>query len=192
MMYSRSTWRLLVVIGLVILGAATAAGLFANAGPNQDPATQPPAPAEVTLKPIKYQQLIDAVKAQKGNVVVVDVWATYCAPCKKEFPSFVKLHERRAKDGVVCISVCVDSKDLQGEALKYLKKQNATSTNYWLDEEPDLWAGKWKVKKGVPLAFVFDRQGKIAKKFDNENDKADPFTYDDVNKVVDGLLKPGF
>ncbi len=87
MMDFRNTCRLFGVVAVLMLGAAKV-GSPVNAGPNQDPARKPPAPAsaEVTLKPIKYQQLIEAVKAQKGNVVVVDVWATYCAPARRSFP----------------------------------------------------------------------------------------------------------
>jgi thiol-disulfide isomerase/thioredoxin len=151
-------------------------------------------PAEVALKTVKYPELIEAVKAAKGNVVVVDVWATYCVPCKREFPSFVKLHDQRAKDGVVCISVTVDEKDNREAAQKYLQKQNATMANYWLDETPEVWGGKWKVK-AVPVVFVFDKEGKPARKF--SNDVADPknpdgFTYEEVNKVVNELLKGRF
>jgi thiol-disulfide isomerase/thioredoxin len=151
-------------------------------------------PAEVALKTVKYPELIEAVKAAKGNVVVVDVWATYCVPCKREFPSFVKLHDERAKDGVVCISVSVDEKDNREAALKYLQKQKATMANYWLDETPEVWGGKWKVK-AVPVVFVFDKEGKPARKFSNDvvdPNKPDGFTYEDVNKVVNELLKGRF
>jgi thiol-disulfide isomerase/thioredoxin len=151
-------------------------------------------PAEVALKTVNYQQLIEAVKAARGNVVVVDVWATYCVPCKREFPAFVKLHDKLGKDGVVCISVSVDEKDNREAALKYLKKQNATMANYWLDEKPEVWGAKWKVK-AVPVVFVFDKDGKPARKFSNDiadPKKPDGFTYEEVNKVVEELLKARF
>lgn len=191
-MNSRSARRLLGFVVALLLGSVWALNSPGHAGAGQEASTKAPVPQEVTLKPVKYQELIDAVKAQKGKVVVVDVWATYCAPCKVEFPHFLELHEKRAKDDVVCISVSIDDKENREVALAYLKKQNATTTNFWLDESSDVWAKKWNVKRGVPIAFVFDKQGKIAKKFDNENEKADPFTYKEVTKVVDELLKADF
>ncbi|CAN5159614.1 hypothetical protein BH10PLA2_BH10PLA2_08610 [soil metagenome] len=163
-----------------------------DTAPSQDAGAKPS--TEVALKTIKYQGLIDAVKAAQGNVVVVDVWATYCVPCKKEFPNFVKLHDSKGKDGVVCISVTVDDKENREAALKYLQKQNASMTNFWLDEDPKVWGDKWKVK-AVPVVFVFDKKGKPAKKFSNDvpdPSKPEGFTYADVNKVVDQLLKPDF
>jgi thiol-disulfide isomerase/thioredoxin len=168
-------------------GSATAS----DGGPKVEASKTPAAPPEITLKTVNYQGLMDAVKAEKGSVVVVDVWATTCVPCKKEFPHFVELHEKKGNEGVTCISVSVDKKEDFDQALKYLKDKKATFTNLWLDEAPEVWFKKWNIKEGVPVAFVFDRQGKMAKKFTNEDQKAPPFTYEDVTKVVDELLKTG-
>jgi thiol-disulfide isomerase/thioredoxin len=189
---TRLAFGLLSALVILTLGSVQADDPKAAQGQSKDDAAK--TPAEVTLKTVKYQQLGEAVKAAKGNVVVVDVWATYCAPCKREFPSFVKLHNDKAKDGVVCIAVSVDEKENREFALTYLKKQNATTANYWLDEPGEVWQANWKVK-AVPVVFVFDRKGKLAKKFDNDTPdpkKPNGFTYEEVNKVVDELLKPDF
>jgi thiol-disulfide isomerase/thioredoxin len=193
---SRPALRIFGFVLCLALGCTKTDGPSANAPTNPDAPVKTPAPppAEVTLKTVKYDALADAIKAEKGKVVVVDVWATYCAPCKREFPNFVKLHERLADDGVVCISVSVDKPDAKDAALAYLKKQHATSANYWLDEPQDVWLAKWKVKSGVPIAFVFNRQGELVRKFDNDNlpPTADGFKYEEVTKVVESVLKPGF
>src|SRR4051794_37042332 len=94
----RQGWR---ALGVVLLFTAACsktdkAATTASASPDAAANVPAPAPAEVTLNTVKYLELADAIKAQKGNVVVVDVWATYCLPCKKEFPNFVELHDRRA------------------------------------------------------------------------------------------------
>jgi thiol-disulfide isomerase/thioredoxin len=139
------------------------------------------------LNVVKYQQLVDAVKAQKGKIVVVDVWATFCIPCKKEFPHLVELHRDLAQAGVVCMSVTIDEKDKLDAALKFLQAQGATFPNYLLDEDPAVWQEKWGIN-GVPAVFVFGRDGKQAAKFDSD-DENKTFTYKDVRKKVDELLK---
>src|SRR5207247_6836115 len=75
---------------------------------------------EVDLKLVKLDRVLDAVKAQTGKVVVLDVWATFCVPCKKEFPRLVKLHEQHTKDGLVCMSLSVDDQDDRQAALDFL------------------------------------------------------------------------
>jgi thiol-disulfide isomerase/thioredoxin len=136
---------------------------------------------EVRIEVVKYGQLAEAVRAQKGKVVVVDVWATYCIPCKKEFPNLVRLHESDAGKGLVCISVSVDPVAKKEQALKFLTTQKATFTNFLLDEDSDLWTKRWGISS-IPAIFVFDREGRRAAKF------TDNVSYADVEPVVKGLL----
>src|SRR5579871_6210498 len=95
----------------------------------------PAAGPEVQLRPVSYRELGDVVKARRGKVVVVDVWADFCAPCKREFPNLVRLHERYAADGLVCVSVSVDGAAKHDAALAFLKRQKATFANYRLTDE---------------------------------------------------------
>src|SRR3954466_14751176 len=66
------------------------------------------APPPVAVKVVRYDGLTDLVKQNKGKVVVVDFWADYCVPCKREFPKLVALHEKHAKAGLVAVSVSLD------------------------------------------------------------------------------------
>jgi hypothetical protein len=99
----------------------------------------------------------------------------------------VQLHQKYAKDGLIAMSVSVDAPEQQGDALKFLQKQQATFANYWIDEKEEFWQGKLEIS-GPPAVFVFDRQGKRAAKFDT-NDPDKTYTYDDIEKLVQMLLK---
>lgn len=142
--------------------------------------------AAVELKSVKLKELIAAIKSQKGKVVVLDVWAEFCLPCKQEFPNLVRLHEKHAKDGVVCMSLTVDELKDREAALKFLRKQRATFANLIIDEEAHVWQDHFDLK-GVPAVFVFDRTGK-QHRFDND-DPDRQFTYTDVEKLLAKLLK---
>jgi hypothetical protein len=96
------------------------------------------------------------------------------------------MHERYAKDGLVCMSVTVDELARKDAALAFLQKQKATFSNYLLDEEPAVWSEKWSIT-APPAVFVFDRDGKRAAKFDT-SDSDKPLSYDDVEKLVKQLL----
>lgn len=145
-----------------------------------------PNDAPVQIQVVKYDQLKDAVKAHKGKIVVVDVWATFCIPCMKEFPHLVELHQQHGKDGVVCMSVSVDDAEKKEQALKFLTAKGAAFPNYLLDEDAEVWQKNWKVK-GVPVVFVFGKDGTQAAKFDSDGDKE--FTYKEVTAKVEELLK---
>ena len=70
-------------------------------------------------------------------------------------------------------------------ALKFLKQQKATFENFLLDEKPELFQKHFGFG-AVPCVLVIGKDGKVVKKFTNDNEE---FTYKDVRKVVDGLLK---
>jgi thiol-disulfide isomerase/thioredoxin len=141
------------------------------------------ADAAVGLKVVKYDGLADLVRQNAGKVVVVDFWATYCIPCRKEMPNLIEMHKKYAKDGLVAMTVSVDedanNPDVQGEALKFLRKVNAAFSNLMLDEKPTFWQEKLRFD-AVPCVYVFDRQGKW-RQYKEPN-------YAEIEKVVVELL----
>jgi hypothetical protein len=94
------------------------------------------------------------------------------------------MHKKYAKDGVVCVSVSVDTPSDKARALKFLQKQQAGFTNFWLDEPNEVWQNYWDFG-GPPAVFVFDQQGK---KY-SPDPTADVYVH--VEKLVVKLLKAG-
>jgi thiol-disulfide isomerase/thioredoxin len=142
---------------------------------------------EVDLKLVKLDQVLEAVKAQAGKVVVLDIWATFCVPCKKEFPRLVKLHEQHGKDGLVCMSLSVDDQEDLPAAIDFLKSRRASFANFLIDGPAHIWQNHF-VLKGVPAVFIWDRAGNQAARFDGD-DPDNQFTYDQVEKKVALLLQ---
>jgi thiol-disulfide isomerase/thioredoxin len=141
----------------------------------------------ISLQVVKYPELQQAIQAQRGQVVVLDVWATWCGPCKKEFPHLVELHQRYGNDGVVCMSVSLDEPKQRDTVLAFLKSHKAAFPNYLLDEGEAGWDKL--ALKGIPAVFVYDRAGQLARKFTND-DPDNQFTYADVEKFVQDLIRP--
>jgi thiol-disulfide isomerase/thioredoxin len=149
------------------------------------PAAAQPAEANVTVKPVSYDQMIQTLSNLKGKVVVVDFWADYCIPCKKEFPHLVEMHRKYGKDGLAAVSVSVDdisTKGVEDRVRKFLESQKAAFTNLILNEKPEVWVDKLKIE-AVPAVFVFGRDGKIVKKFTDE------VNYADIEKLAIELLR---
>jgi thiol-disulfide isomerase/thioredoxin len=141
--------------------------------------------APVQLDVVKGEQLAAAVKAQKGQVLVVAVWASWCRPCKEEFPELIALYQRHRQDGVSCMTVSLDKPAQRDTAWAFLKSVGATFPNYLLDEGAAAW-NKLGLES-IPAVFVFDRRGQSVAKFTNDN-PARLFTYADVERLVDALL----
>lgn len=129
----------------------------------------------------------------KGKVVVVDLWATYCVPCKKEFPGLVKLHDELG-DAVVCVSFSLDYEGLSDtpvekakeNCLKFLKKMNARFHNVICSTPSDEFYDEQAIA-GIPVVRVYGKDGKLAKQFDV--DGGIEFSYEkDIRPLVENLI----
>ena len=94
------------------------------------------------------------------------------------------MHNKYAKGGLVCISVSVDEPDNKEKTLAFLNKQGATFANYLVDEPAEVWQKRLDVGY-PPSVIVIDRDGKRIKRFTAD----ETFTYEDVEKVLEPLLK---
>jgi thiol-disulfide isomerase/thioredoxin len=144
----------------------------------------PADPGAVRLDSVRYADLAAEVKGLEGKVVLVDVWGSFCAPCKEKFPAVVALHGKYAGRGLVVVSVSVDppdDADARAAARDFLVRQKAAFRNVILSDPAEVWQAKWKVD-GPPLLFLFDKRGRLAGRWDGKFDPAD------VGKKVAALL----
>ena len=93
----------------------------------------------------------------KGKVVVLNVWASWCDPCREEVPLLQRTHEQiEAKGGVV---LGLDTQDARDKALEFLAERKATFPSL---RDRDRSYGREFGVTGYPETFLIDRQGRIA------------------------------
>src|SRR5205823_1339857 len=102
-------------------------------------------PDKIELKVIKHADLVKAIEAHKGKVVLVDFWATWCPPCVAKFPKVVHLHEQFQAKGLVCISASFNELPQKEKALKFLNDKKAFLENY-LIEDTENSQNEWNFK----------------------------------------------
>jgi thiol-disulfide isomerase/thioredoxin len=121
------------------------------------PASLPrPAPelvaADLKGKPMSWESL-------KGKVVLVDFWATWCAPCRKAMPELQALHDKYAKRGFTVLGVAIDEGNPVPKIKKFVTSKKITYPIAIDSEEDPTW-GRFRVK-AVPAAFLIDQEGRI-------------------------------
>lgn len=92
----------------------------------------------------------------RGRVVLLNVWATWCHPCREEIPVLQALHERHASRGLELIGVSVDARG-EEETIREFARDFRMTYPLWLD--PDERVQSTFLAIGVPATFLIDRQG---------------------------------
>lgn len=88
----------------------------------------------------------------RGKVVLLNFWASWCAPCRKEFPRLAAVHGR---GDVVVLGVLFD--DTKAAARRFVGEHGATWPTV-VDPQHEL-SHAYRVGRGIPVTFLIDRDG---------------------------------
>lgn len=180
---SRRGWIQQAVVGAsgLVLAGVWPATAFAQGG------SKP-----ISVRVIDKAGYDKIIAANKGKVVVVDCWATWCVPCRKAFPETVKLSKAYADKGVVVVSLSFDDAvkgQVPDKVKEFLVKQDAQFENLLssLDISDD-GADAFDIAEGaLPHFKIYGKDGKLFKKFESGEDKE--FTHEQIEAAVKAALK---
>lgn len=147
---------------LTILGpSACASSLSAASAPESGSDTAGlvgnPAP-DFTMDPLQGARAPVSIRALRGQVVVVDFWGTYCAPCKASFPKLQGLSAKYAPSGLRIVGVSEDEDDDKGKIAPFAAQYGAKFTIGW--DKDHAIAQRYKPET-MPSTFLIDRRGVV-------------------------------
>jgi peroxiredoxin len=100
-----------------------------------------------------------SVSNYKGKILLIDFWATWCAPCVFELPNVIKAYEKYHDKGLEIVGISLD--DSEPKLRSFLKDKNMTWPQYF---DGSRWKNKLAQKygvQGIPATFLLDGDGKI-------------------------------
>ena len=92
----------------------------------------------------------------KGNLILLNFWATWCAPCKEEMPSLDKLQTHENLDNLKIFPINVGQDNLE-ESLNFFKDLKIKNINIYFDS-PITLAKKFRLR-GIPTSILFNKEG---------------------------------
>ncbi len=145
------------------------------------------APEGRVLLPGTAAQVLAAVRAPGANVVVVNVWATWCIPCREEFPDLLRLRRSYRDRGLRLVLVSGDFPSERDAALGFLAEQGVDFPTYlkeggdmeFIDTLDKRWSG------ALPATFVYDSSGTL------RHFREGKTSYADFETMVQGVLAQG-
>jgi thiol-disulfide isomerase/thioredoxin len=157
---------------LLITSVALSILLTSFAAPAQQRKRRP-AKARTTVSlpvvsEINTEALIALLKRESTKPLLVNFWATWCDPCREEFPDLVKIDADYRKQGLDFVTVSLDDlPDIKTTVPKFLQEMRATMPAYLLnvsDPEPAISAVDPKWQGDLPATILYTSQGEIAYK----------------------------
>lgn len=116
------------------------------------------------------------VHKNKGKIVVVNVFATWCSPCVTEVPDFVKTRNTYPENSVAMLGVSID--DSKPEVVSFIAEQKLNYPVYRVGEE---FSAKYKIES-IPQTYIHDRSGKLYKHFDGM------ISFEELQETIEKLL----
>jgi thiol-disulfide isomerase/thioredoxin len=120
------------------------------------------------IQAINTDELRSLLKREATGPLLVNFWATWCDPCRDEFPDLVKIDEQYRSKGLDFIAISLDDfADIKTQVPKFLQEMHASMPVYLLnvpDPEPAInlvdpqWGG------ALPATFLYNAQGQIVYK----------------------------
>jgi peroxiredoxin len=119
-----------------------------------------------------------------GQPVLLNVWATWCPPCREEMPALQELHELYGPRGLKVLGVSVDSRGSEQTIRRFVDEGGYTFTI--LHDATESVSRRFRTI-GVPETFLIDADGRIVRRWIG---RFDPLA-EDVVADIEPLLKPG-
>lgn len=109
---------------------------------------------------------------EQGRPVVIDLWATWCGPCRQEIPHLVEINKKYGKDGLIVIGLTLEDPEDDRAAVKAFVRE--FSMNYHVAFAPEsfyLFFNGETINYRIPQTMIFNAEGRMVKRLIGYNER---------------------
>lgn len=148
-----------------------------NAGqPSTTVTASNPGPAPPVTTPLANSVMNTELKAldgstfkladYQGKIVVVNLWATWCGPCRSEIPDLMRINDEFNAKGVEVIGLTSEDPEVDLDKVQdFVRQYNINYKIGWGDQSFALALMQGQVRNSIPQSFIISRDGRVLKRF---------------------------
>ena len=186
-MTSESNRRQWIIVGAVVALLAALVGVGWTMRDRFLPVEVGSSAPEVRATDLRGQPV--TLSQLRGQVVLLNIWATWCGPCQQEMPSMQRLYDALRPEGLRIVAVSIDAKPGQpddgghaGGDVAAFTREFGLTFDIWQD--PGGAISRDYRTTGVPESFLVGRDGKIVKKVIGATEWDDPATVALIRRML--------
>lgn len=168
------------MVGAIVVGLALGAVALVKFGPKLEGVEVGKRAPNFTAVDIQKGDSVSLHQATDGQVTLVNIWATYCIPCRAEMPAMETLYRELGPKGLRIIAISVDEGSTE-DVQRFVKEYGLTF-DILQDRSGDIQ--RVFQTTGVPESFLLDKKGIIVKKVIGEH----PWSSKSNQRIVSDLL----
>ncbi len=147
--------------------------------------------SEVPVRPVTAPEFRAALEAQRGSVLVLNFWATWCAPCLREIPELLAIETAFRDSGVRLIGVAIDDPTPGAVAVEAFRQRYFPGLVSYARVDGDIDALASVVDPAwnevAPTTYVIDRAGRVVRRFQGRPPDAELLAaLDEALRIVPG------
>jgi thiol-disulfide isomerase/thioredoxin len=122
-----------------------------------------------------------------GKVIMVNLWATWCGPCRSEIPELVKLHKEFASKGFEIVGLSTENPTSSADNVKnFVASFNMDYQVGWAPPEVSIAFMQMTQRDAIPQSFIISRDGRVLKQFVGFNPIGTP---PQIRQAIEDALK---
>ena len=156
----RQQWLVVgAVVALLATGGLLASHFLSDELTQVTVGSDAPEFEAVTVDPVPLRRTL---ADYRGNVVLLNIWATYCVPCRTEMPSIEAVYKALAPKGLKVVAVSIDVPGMEQQIRDFVQEFDLTFDIAY--DTAGMMQTRWRTT-GVPETFVIAKDGTIRKKW---------------------------